>query len=36
VFQLVRIREEERLLASDSEYESYRRSVRHRLVPLIY
>lgn len=35
-FQLVRIGEEERLLSSDSTYESYRRSVRYRLVPLIY
>lgn len=36
VFQLVRIREEERLLSRDSTYDSYRRSVRYRLVPLIY
>ncbi|HKC22315.1 MAG TPA: isoprenylcysteine carboxylmethyltransferase family protein [Gaiellaceae bacterium] len=35
-FQLVRIREEERLLASDAAYETYRRSVRYRLVPLLY
>jgi len=35
-FQLVRIGEEERLLSSDSTYDSYRRSVRYRLVPLIY
>jgi protein-S-isoprenylcysteine O-methyltransferase Ste14 len=36
VFQLVRIREEEQLLSRDAEYESYRRSVRYRLVPLVY
>lgn len=36
VFQLVRIREEERLLSSDAAYQGYRRSVRYRLVPLIY
>jgi protein-S-isoprenylcysteine O-methyltransferase Ste14 len=35
-FQLVRIGEEERLLSGDSTYEAYRRSVRYRLVPLIY
>jgi protein-S-isoprenylcysteine O-methyltransferase Ste14 len=35
-FQLVRIREEERILVCDSAYDSYRRSVRYRLVPLIY
>jgi len=36
VFQLVRIGEEERLLSRDSAYDSYRRSVRYRLVPLLY
>lgn len=36
VFQLVRIREEEQLLSRDSAYEGYRRSVRYRLVPLVY
>lgn len=35
-FQLVRIGEEERLLSADPAYESYRRSVRFRLVPLLY
>ena len=35
-FQLVRIREEEQLLARDSAYHDYRRSVRHRLIPLVY
>jgi protein-S-isoprenylcysteine O-methyltransferase Ste14 len=35
-FQLVRIGEEERLLSGDSDYDSYRRAVRYRLVPLIY
>jgi protein-S-isoprenylcysteine O-methyltransferase Ste14 len=35
-FQLVRIGEEERLLSTDATYESYRRSVRYRLVPPIY
>jgi protein-S-isoprenylcysteine O-methyltransferase Ste14 len=35
-FQFVRIREEERLLSSDATYDSYRRSVRYRLIPLVY
>ena len=35
-FQLVRIREEEQLLRSDLSYESYRSSVRHKLIPLVY
>jgi protein-S-isoprenylcysteine O-methyltransferase Ste14 len=36
VFQLLRIHEEERVLASDSSYQSYRRAVRFRLVPFVY
>jgi protein-S-isoprenylcysteine O-methyltransferase Ste14 len=36
LFQLVRINEEERVLASDAGYRSYRRAVRFRLVPLLY
>jgi protein-S-isoprenylcysteine O-methyltransferase Ste14 len=35
-FQLVRIREEERLLLRDSAYQWYRTRVRYRLVPLVY
>jgi protein-S-isoprenylcysteine O-methyltransferase Ste14 len=35
-FQLVRIREEERLLTRDDGYAQYRRSVRYRLIPLVY
>jgi len=35
-FQLLRIREEERLLVQDRAYEQYSRSVRYRLVPLVY
>jgi len=35
-FQLVRIREEERLLRSDLSYERYRSSVRRKLIPLVY
>ena len=35
-FQLVRIHEEERLLVRDSAYETYRRRVRYRLIPLVY
>jgi protein-S-isoprenylcysteine O-methyltransferase Ste14 len=35
-FQLVRIREEERLLRSDTSYERYRSSVRRKLIPLVY
>ena len=34
--QLVRIREEERVLCGDSVYDAYRRSVRRRLIPLVY
>jgi protein-S-isoprenylcysteine O-methyltransferase Ste14 len=36
VFQLVRISEEERVLVADAGYESYRRRVRFRLIPLVY
>jgi protein-S-isoprenylcysteine O-methyltransferase Ste14 len=36
VFQLVRINEEERVLAADSSYASYRREVKRRLIPLVY
>jgi protein-S-isoprenylcysteine O-methyltransferase Ste14 len=36
VFQLVRIGEEERVLAADSAYEGYRRRVQYRLIPLVY
>ena len=35
-FQLVRIREEERLLVGDPAYSAYRRTVRRRLIPLVY
>lgn len=35
-FQLVRIREEERLLSGDATYARYRSQVRYRLVPLLY
>jgi protein-S-isoprenylcysteine O-methyltransferase Ste14 len=35
-FQLLRIREEEQILAGDSRYERYRAAVRYRLVPLLY
>lgn len=35
-FQLVRIREEERLLRGDASYERYRTTVRYRLIPLVY
>jgi protein-S-isoprenylcysteine O-methyltransferase Ste14 len=35
-FQLVRIREEERLLTRDESYERYRARVRYRLIPLLY
>lgn len=35
-FQLLRINEEERLLVQDRAYEQYSRSVRYRLVPLLY
>jgi protein-S-isoprenylcysteine O-methyltransferase Ste14 len=34
--QLVRIREEERVLTRDDSYAQYRRSVRYRLIPLLY
>jgi protein-S-isoprenylcysteine O-methyltransferase Ste14 len=36
VFQLVRIKEEERVLMADVSYKSYRRGVKYRLVPLLY
>jgi protein-S-isoprenylcysteine O-methyltransferase Ste14 len=36
VFQLVRINEEERVLAADSSYASYRRNVKRRLIPRVY
>jgi protein-S-isoprenylcysteine O-methyltransferase Ste14 len=35
-FQLLRIREEEELLADDSTYERYRAAVRYRLVPRLF
>jgi protein-S-isoprenylcysteine O-methyltransferase Ste14 len=35
-FQLVRVREEERLLTGDRSYRDYCRRVRYRLVPLLY
>jgi protein-S-isoprenylcysteine O-methyltransferase Ste14 len=35
-FQLVRIREEERLLSVDERYRAYTRHVRFRLVPYVY
>ena len=35
-FQLVRIREEEKLLSSDSDYQKYRASVCYRLIPRLY
>jgi protein-S-isoprenylcysteine O-methyltransferase Ste14 len=35
-FQLVRINEEEQLLSDDSSYQSYRASVRFRLIPRLY
>jgi protein-S-isoprenylcysteine O-methyltransferase Ste14 len=35
-FQLVRIREEERVLVHDVAYAQYRSQVRYRLVPLVY
>lgn len=35
-FQLVRISEEEQVLARDAAYEGYRRRVRYRLIPLVY
>ena len=33
-FQLVRISEEELVLARDAAYDAYRRRVRYRLIPL--
>jgi protein-S-isoprenylcysteine O-methyltransferase Ste14 len=36
IFQLLRIREEEQVLAMDSVYERYRAAVRYRLVPLLF
>jgi protein-S-isoprenylcysteine O-methyltransferase Ste14 len=35
-FQLLRIREEERLLTDDGTYQLYRSAVRYRLVPHVY
>jgi protein-S-isoprenylcysteine O-methyltransferase Ste14 len=35
-FQVVRIREEERLLTRDAVYERYRARVRYRLIPMLY
>src|SRR5436190_9553480 len=35
-FQLLRIREEEQILADDSAYERYRTAVRYRLVPRLF
>jgi protein-S-isoprenylcysteine O-methyltransferase Ste14 len=35
-FQLVRIREEERVLVGDPSYAQYRTSVRYRLIPFVY
>jgi protein-S-isoprenylcysteine O-methyltransferase Ste14 len=35
-FQLVRIREEEQLLSGDASYQSYRATVRYRLIPRVY
>ncbi len=34
--QLIRIREEERVLDHDPEYQAYRRRVRYRLIPYLY
>ena len=36
LFQLVRIREEERILRADEGYRAYARHVRFRLVPYVY
>lgn len=36
VFQLLRISEEELVLAGDAAYNAYRRRVRYRLIPLLY
>jgi protein-S-isoprenylcysteine O-methyltransferase Ste14 len=35
-FQMIRIGEEELVLAADSAYRGYRDSVRYRLIPLVY
>jgi protein-S-isoprenylcysteine O-methyltransferase Ste14 len=35
-FQLLRINEEELVLAADDAYDRYRRRVRYRLLPLVY
>jgi protein-S-isoprenylcysteine O-methyltransferase Ste14 len=35
-FQMIRIGEEELILANDSAYERYRGRVRYRLIPLVY
>jgi protein-S-isoprenylcysteine O-methyltransferase Ste14 len=35
-FQLIRIAEEELVLAADAAYDRYRRRVRYRLIPLVY
>ena len=35
-FQVLRIREEEKLLLRDEAYASYSTSVRHRLIPGVY
>ena len=35
-FQVLRIREEEQILANDSVYERYRAAVRYRLVPPLF
>ena len=35
-FQVIRIAEEELVLAADSAYARYRRRVRYRLIPLVY
>jgi protein-S-isoprenylcysteine O-methyltransferase Ste14 len=35
-FQVIRIAEEELVLAADSAYARYRRRVRYRLIPLLY
>ena len=36
VFQLLRISEEELVLAGDAAYNAYRSRVRYRLIPLLY
>lgn len=35
-FQMIRIGEEEQMLAADTAYERYRDRVRYRLIPLVY